>query len=226
MTTDVRRNGERGLAKVQRMRFVRVTVSHTQNRVVGVSTLDVPFNDEHHGAVRVFNEAAGVLVYEECEVIDLGVVEDEIDWRTVAGEPCSMAQYLLERLESGNHEVTKIHDCPCTLPGIVDRLRAKGLGGIPIKVRAWLANVLPEDRVAAIGIARGLPIAALRAAEALRNRRDPHGGSRMALPQSHGPATVQCASRGGALRARQQQRGAGMKIYHTKVADGHGGGHE
>jgi hypothetical protein len=49
-----------------------------------------------------------------------------------------------------------------------------------VKARAWLANVMAPDLVAALGIGRGLPISAMKAAEQLRNQKDPAGGSRMA----------------------------------------------
>jgi hypothetical protein len=149
------------------VRFVRVTVSHTQNRVVAVMEQDTPFRSGGRCLV------AG----EECETFDLGVVEDQ-PWALPDGTPCSVTRHLLERLESESPDVRCIHDVPCTLEGIRARLRERGPTGIPVKVRAWLATVLPEPEVRAMGIAAGIPIAALKACEAIRARRDPSGGSR------------------------------------------------
>ena len=149
------------------MRFVRVVVSHTQNRVVAVLEQDTPF-------VR---GGSAAIAGEDCETFDLGVVEDQA-WTRLDGTPCGATRHLLERLESGSPDVRRIHDAPCTVDGIKVRLRERGPAGIPIKVRAWLATVLPADQVAAMGLARGVPIAALKACETLRAARDPEGGAR------------------------------------------------
>lgn len=151
------------------MRFVRVVVSHTQNRVVAVLEQDTPF-------VR---GGTAVIAGEDCETIDLGVVEDQA-WTRLDGTPCGVTRHLLERLESGSPDVRRIHDAPCTVEGIKACLRARGPAGIPIKVRAWLATVLPPDQVRALGIARGIPVAALKSCDAIRAARDPDGGSRRA----------------------------------------------
>lgn len=153
------------------MRFVRASVSHTTNRVVGVVEQDTPFTSAEAGVVTIAGE--------ECETTDLGVVEDQ-KWTDRDGKPCGLTQHILERLESGDAGIQRLHDVPCTLDGIRARLRERGPAGIPVRVRAWLATVLPSDQVDALGIARGLPISALKACEAIRTRRDPHGGSRMA----------------------------------------------
>ncbi|MCL4687498.1 MAG: hypothetical protein KJ007_02910 [Burkholderiales bacterium] len=149
------------------MRFVRVVVSQTQNRVVAVLEQDTPFNGG--GYVTIAGE--------ECETQDLGVVEDQ-SWTRLDGTPCGVTRHLLERLESGSPDVRRIHDAPCTMDGIKARLRERGPAGIPIKVRAWLATVLPADQVAAMGLARGIPVAALKSCDAIRAARDPDGGSR------------------------------------------------
>lgn len=151
------------------MRFVRVTVSHTRNRVVAVMEQDTPFLTGGHAT----------LDGEECETYDLGVVEDQ-EWTDAQGQPVRMTAHLLEHLESGAAGIEKLHDCPCTLEGIREHLRARGPAGIPVKVRAWLATVLPDHEVRALGIAAGIPIAALKACEAIRTKRDPAGGSRQA----------------------------------------------
>lgn len=152
------------------MRFVRVTVSHTQNKVVGVAVQDLPFFSEHAGKWHCDGE--------ECETYDLGCVEDQ-EWLDENGQPCTPCRHIMHRLETDDPMIAKIHDVPCTLEGIKQRLREKGLAGVHVKVRAWLANVLPPHHVDAMGIGRNLPISAMKAAEALRNKRDPHGGSRM-----------------------------------------------
>jgi hypothetical protein len=184
------------------MRFVRVTVSHTQNLIVGAVEQDTPFEREDGGRVQIWREIDDVMVPEECEVMDLGVVEEQA-WTNREGKPCRVTEHILERLESGDAGIEKLHDCPCTHEGIKARLRARGPDGIPVKVRAWLANVLPPDLVDAIGIGRGLPISAMRAAEALRNRRDPKGGSRMEVLDriAQKQANSHSAAR---LRARQR----------------------
>lgn len=151
------------------MRFVRVVVSHTQNRVVAVLEQDTPF-------VR---GGTAAIADEDCETIDLGVVEDQ-PWTRLDGTPCGVARHILERLESGAPDVRRIHDAPCTLDGVRARLRERGPAGIPVKVRAWLATTLPPDEVRALGIARGIPVAALKSCDAIRAARDPAGGSRQA----------------------------------------------
>lgn len=177
------------------MIFVRVAVNLERNEVIGVITEDVP-----HDAAAISTPG------EACEMIDLGVVDDH-EWKTLEGAPCSAAAHIRERLQAARvkpgdlrekraapelhveglnglaaiAEVRAIQDAPCTLEGLRSRLREKGVAGVPVTVRAWLANVLPPHHVDALGIGRALPISAMKAAEALRNRRDPHGGSRMAV---------------------------------------------
>lgn len=151
------------------MRFVRVTHSRTRGIAIAVFEQDTPFINGGHARVQG----------EVCETIDLGVAEEQ-PWTDLDGSPCGPSLHILKRLEAGlPHGVARLHDCPCTLDGIRARLRQRGSAGVPTKVRAWLANILPDDQVAAMGLARGLPISALRAAESLRNRRDPDAGSRL-----------------------------------------------
>lgn len=177
------------------MRFVRVTISHTQNRVIAVTEQDVPFG--HGGAITVIGE--------ECETIDLGVVE-ECHWTDLAGHPCTPSRHVYVRLEIDHAGMPKIHDVPCTVGGIKDRLRAGGLQAVPIKVRAWLATVLPPDQVAALGIGRGLPISALKACEAIRVGRDPAEGSRMAYFEAI--AHRQAVRRSARALAKRETRAA------------------
>lgn len=151
------------------MRFVRVTVNLARNRVVSVMEQDTPFQ----------SPAGTTVDGEECETYDLGAVEDQ-EWRDGAGRPCGLTRHLLERLERGDADVRRLHDVPCTLEGLRSRLRERGPSGVPVGVRAWLATVLPPEQATAMGLVRGLPISALKACEALRAARDPHGGSRLA----------------------------------------------
>lgn len=175
------------------MIFVRIVVSHTRDRVNAVMTQDQPFE---RGMVKAEGE--------ECEIFDLGVVEDH-DWRDRDGNACSPHRHLLDRLEDGGFSaaalkaqrigarverlgshplaavlgVRRILDCPCSIATLKDRLRARGPDGLPITVRAWLANILPSDQVAEFGIGRGVPISARKSAELLRNKRDPLSGSQI-----------------------------------------------
>lgn len=202
------------------MRFVRVVVSHAQNRVVAVLEQDTPFDGG--GSVTVAGE--------DCETIDLGVVEDQ-PWTRLDGTPCGVTRHILERLESGSPEVRRIHDAPCTIEGIKARLRARGPAGIPVKVRAWLASVLPADQVAAMGLARGVPIAALKSCDAIRAVRDPDGGSRgryfeaIAGRQSAGRsarALAKRSSRAGRAAADPPKHGPGSG---ASQGDANGGQH-
>ena len=74
-----------------------------------------------------------------------------------------------------------VHATPCTLPGLRERVRQHGPQVIGARVRAWLAAVLPAHVSAELAIARGIPISAIKASEALRIRRDPLAGSRMEI---------------------------------------------
>jgi hypothetical protein len=174
------------------MRFVRITYGRTTQRVVAVFEQDVPFTTGGYA----------IDPHEECDVVDLGVAEDQA-WTDLDGKKCGPTLHILQRLEAGfHHDVEKLHACPCTIDAIKARLGFWGTRGIPVKVRAWLANVLPEHQVAQMGLARGLPISVMKAAEAMRNRRDPKGGSRM--PQLEAIAQRQSDERALMhLRARQ-----------------------
>ncbi|MGD9953462.1 MAG: hypothetical protein AB7S87_12870 [Burkholderiales bacterium] len=156
------------------MRFLRYVFNHSRGQVQSVAVQDTPF-----GAFAI--EVDG----EDLEAIDLGVVDGDRAWALRDGTPCGQARFYLERLQEiddtrGNQsDLPAILDVPCTLEGIRARLRARGPAGIPVKVRAWLATILPPETVAGLGIARGLPVSALKACEAIRTRRDPNGGSRV-----------------------------------------------
>lgn len=156
------------------MSFVRVFIGRSSNIVRHVIEQSVPF--EGKGAAMIKDTG------EELEVVDLGFAEPH-DWKDVAGRPCSPSRHIFERLEHPDPAVRRdmptIHESPVTVEGIQQRLRERGPAGIPVKVRAWLANVMAPERVQAMGIARGLPLSALKGAEAWRNRVDPAAGSRM-----------------------------------------------
>lgn len=207
------------------MIFVRLAVNTQTGEVIGAMSQDVPFET---GSVAI----AGA----SCEMLDLGVVEDH-EWTSHErlGEPASVNRHLVERLRAGGVKrvdirekrasaalhveglyglaevaaVLTIQDVPCTMKGLKQRLREKGPDGIPVNVRAWLANVLPCEQCEAMGLARRLPISAMKAAEALRNRRDPAGGSRMhvleraAQAQSDGHAAAR-------LRAKKRREARAM----------------
>lgn len=173
------------------MIFVRLVVSHTRDCINAVMTQDTPFE-------RGMVEAEG----EVCEIFDLGVVEDHA-WTDRDGNPCAVHRHVFERLQhsgicardllerrvspelhvEGTHglaevlEVREIIDAPCTIETLHARLRARGPEGVPMKVRAWLTLVMPWEAVQAMGIARGISLSSLRAADSLRRRRDPLGGS-------------------------------------------------
>lgn len=154
------------------MRFFRMTVSHTQGSVVAICEQDTPF------------ETGGIVLIEgeDCETFDLGFVATEHSWQRLDGTPCRPAEHFLVRLMNPTPEaresLPEIVDVPCTLHGIKQRMREKGPRALPLKIRAWLAVVLPEDRARELALP-GVPIAALKALEQLRNKRDPHSGSRM-----------------------------------------------
>ncbi len=178
------------------MNFVRVAVNHSTNKVIAVMTSDVPF-----AAQRVYTPG------QECEMVDLGVIEGEA-WEKLDGTPCSLHLYLLERLENVEGpppRIAKIHDVPCTLDGIKQRLRRSGPSGIPVRVRAWLTRILPPDEVEACGIGMGLPLSAIASAEVLRNKRDPGSGSVLPLIQQRiakvgaGRLARRCARRANAI---------------------------
>lgn len=151
--------------------FVRVFIGRTTNQVHHVVEQDVPFEN----AGRSIRDS-----HQELDAVDLGFVEHH-DWRDLEGAPCTPSMHIFLRLEKDHSDMPEIHDCPCTMNGIEARLRAQGPSAIPVKARAWLANILPPEKVTAWGIGRGLPISAMKAAEAIRNKRDPAGGSRMPI---------------------------------------------
>lgn len=184
------------------MKFVRVTFSRTVNEVIAVSELDVPFDGERDGMMLRDNE--------DCEVRDFGVVEPQA-WTDLDGKPCRPSRHILERLRAGRDpELARLHAVPCTIPGIKGVLRAGGPAALPAKVRAWLAMVLPADQVLAFGIARGLPLSVLKAAEALRVRHDPRSGSRLANFERHIQARADtAASRRLARRDRAAAKAKG-----------------
>src|SRR5260221_10085704 len=201
------------------MIFERLVVSHTRDCINAVLAQDVPFE-------RGMISAEG----EVCEIFDLGVVEDHA-WTDRNGATCSVSRHIHERLEDAGTrardllerrvsaelhvegldglaallDVRRILDAPCTIETIKDRLRARGLAGIPVVVRAWLATVLPDHHVDAMGVARGVSISAMKAAERLRNKRDPLSGSRLQLLER---IAQRQSDAHAAARLRRKQRDA------------------
>lgn len=176
------------------MMFVRVALDHTAGEVLAVAQQDTPF--ESGGLVH--------CVGHDCEMVDLGAV-DEHPWTDPdTGAPCSPSAHLYHRLRLARVKprdvkegraspelhvegldglasvagVRRIHDCPCTVDGIKQRLRARGPGVLGAKVRAWLYLVLDPAEVAAMGLNRGIPVSALKALDSMRTARDPQVGSR------------------------------------------------
>jgi hypothetical protein len=185
--------------------FIRALIGKTSNKVRHVQAQSVPFRS----AAPIFDSS------EELEVVEVGYAEEH-DWKDLEGKPASAAKHVFLRLENDHEDMPTIHDCPCTLEGIKARLREKGPAGIPIKARAWLANILPPAHVDATGIGRGIPISARKAAEATRNRQDPTGGSRMpqleriaqAQADSHARGMMKARERKAAAIARKEERRA------------------
>lgn len=172
------------------MSFVRAFIGRDSGAVQHLIETASPFVDDGP-MVRVVNDR-GEPVGEGLDLADLGWMEPTIvSYQTLDGRPCSPSRHIFDRLKNrpaptrdelaaGLATLPRFHDCPCCMNGIRARLRAGGPGAIPIMVRAWLATVLPPDQTAEMGIGRGLPISALKACEAIRTRRDPQGGSRLA----------------------------------------------
>lgn len=172
------------------MMFARISVNHTTGEVQAVATQETPF--DRGGVVTV--------VGHNCETVDLGLVEDQ-PFIDLAGQPCPASGHLFYRLiregikasdivarktNPGKlvalaraMEVGKIHDLPCTNAGLRAHIQANGKGGMPMAVRAWLVNVLPQRIVDELQLEEGVPLAAVLAAEAVRCRRDPQRGSRL-----------------------------------------------
>lgn len=187
------------------MSFIRGFVGRISNQVQHVIESEIPFADAGP-VIRVLNER-GEPVGEELEARDLGWMEPALDqYQTIDGKPCSVARHVFDRIKgrpapsrgelASGGDLPPFHDCPCSMNGVKDLLRAKGPAAIPTKVRAWLANLLPPDQVAAMGLGRGLPIAVLKAVETLRNKRDPAGGSRMFVLERKAQQQADAQARG------------------------------
>lgn len=172
------------------MKFVLLFVNRASGHVDHVLEQDMPFKSSSPLQAAPFNDY---------EVVELGLV-DAASWTDLEGSPCSASQHLFQRLGRGRvtgaevrnwpigdgsliekANVRRIHDVPCTLEGLQARVRRHGPAGIPSVARAWLATVLPPHTASTLGVDIGLPISVLKAAEGIRNRRDPEGGSRMAV---------------------------------------------
>lgn len=190
------------------MIFVRVLINKATREIEHVMAQDWPFE----GWQLIGVEGT---VY---DVADVGMLEELKPEPLTAGAPRTASQHVWDRvrglknadLESTRKflrehpEMPRLHEVPCTRAGIKALMCEKGREHVSVKVRAWLANILPEHQVAEMGLQRGIPISAMKAVEAIRNRRDPHGGSRM--PQLEAKAQQLSNERAaGALRARQKK---------------------
>lgn len=145
---------------------------------------------------------------------DIGLVEDFEPTDPENGDArCTPARHLFARMESSGgtvrvkpgHSLPPIIDCPCTLEGIRDRVRAKGPAGVPTKARAWLTLLLPPDEVRALGIGDDIPVSALIALESMRVRRDPRGGSRVGLLERQAQRASDERTRLHLLKTRPQE---------------------
>jgi predicted transcriptional regulator len=172
------------------MRFVRLTFGKQSGTLIGVCEQDTPYELAAAGSITVSNQ--------ETETVDLGAVELEVCYRP-DGTQCAIAEWI-HRHHMGQHatreEVAakvaavgtadappgalRFHAVPCTMDGLKAHFRANGPDAISVKVRAWLAVTLPPRHAAAIGLG-GVPIAAMKAMEGVRNRRDPASGSRLEM---------------------------------------------
>jgi hypothetical protein len=171
------------------MRFLRIYTRKDTGEVITVIERESPFTENHPPITMRGRDGTPPFEIEQHEA----VAEDFDPALAEYGptrelRPVSPARHLFERLRhrgggkfdaKAGTEIPALIDFPASMEKIKTALRSKGPDGVPVKVRAWLANILPPEHVSQLGIARGLPISAMKAAEALRNRRDPAGGSRM-----------------------------------------------
>ena len=166
------------------MRFVRYCCHRDTGEILAVFEQETLF-DEMTITIRTADGAVVPLA-----VHDLGLVDDFLPC-TLEGNPCSPAHHLYQRAlhrdEFGKLHVTPgaelpaLHDCPATSKGIQQRLRERGVEGIPVKARAWLAFMLPPREVEALGVGGGVPVSVFKAFDSLRARRDPGYASRRFL---------------------------------------------
>lgn len=157
------------------MRFARYWVSDSTGEILAVLEQEMPFDDATELCPCNPDGSPHPVT-----AFDLGLVE-HFEPVGLQGEPVNCAGHLFQRLdhERGRGARAKpgtalppIVDCPATLGGIRERVRQRGPGGLPAKARAWLTLMLPPADVAALGIARGLPVSALKALDAMRSGRD------------------------------------------------------
>lgn len=163
------------------MRFARYWCHRDTGEVLAVLEQETPFE----GGEIIARLPDGTIV--PVASYDLGLVEDFVP-TTLEGESCSPAQHLYQRVlhrdDLGTLHVhpgetlPEMHDCPATAEGIRQRLRERGLQGLPAKGRAWLAFMLPPREVEALGVASGIPLSVFKALDTMRSRRDAQYGSR------------------------------------------------
>jgi hypothetical protein len=113
--SEFQRHRERGLAEVQRMRFVRITYGRTSGRVVAVFEQDTPFT---HGGYAIDPD-------EECDVVDLGVAEDQA-WTDLDGKLCGPRCTSCSASRRGFTTASSV----CT------RARAPSMGSVRCRARA------------------------------------------------------------------------------------------
>lgn len=164
------------------MRFVRAYTRRADGALIAVMEQETPFEPQQ-----------GMEASEgELDVHDVGLAEDFEPIDPETEQPCSPARHLYARMERAPSAepargfrarpgltLPPMLDCPCTLDGLRQRVRERGPAGLPAKARAWLALMLPPAESEALGVGHGIPISALRALDAQRQRRDPVAGSRM-----------------------------------------------
>lgn len=172
------------------MNFVRIFVGRTSGLVRWVAEQSVPFGKS---LVTESGPQAEVL-----DVHDVGFVVKHDAWTVHApgeenhGDETNPSYHIWTRI--GHHdpdkgmslaqaldvlrahpEMPKFYETPCTFDGIAESIRAKGSKAIPGVVRGWLATILPDHHVNALGLGR-IPFSVLKAAARLHAGADPHHG--------------------------------------------------
>lgn len=173
------------------MSFIRVVVAKASGSVVAVLESDIPFGD------RSSYTDSG----QEVDLVDLGFAAPR-EWIDLDGVPCTPARHVFLRLDRDHSDMPRIYDVPCTMSGMAAHVRAgRAVHGV---VRAWLAVVLPEHFERLFGKHEDFPLSVIKAAEAMRVRRDP-GGPSSRVPMLEGLIHEQAGKRSAAqLELRKQ----------------------
>lgn len=169
------------------MNFFRLYVGRQSGKVRHVMEQDTPFD------VAGITEGEGG---EELDVVDVGFVVRHT-WtvhapgEAVHGKRCAAAHHIWTRIGHhemahsltleqardvlrGHPEMPKVHDSPCSIEGMRERIRRRGVKSIPAAVRVWLTATQPPHVVDSLGIAAGVPLSAIKAAVRLHLAHDPH----------------------------------------------------